>query len=115
MEDTFNNVRLTNEDLVYLYQKNNDPDAMSEVILRNQGAIYQCIKEAGSKGMYSVGFDAEDAYQTACLAMMTSAKKYKPGINVKYITYSWGYIYRYIMNESAEAKFSIRIPRNIYN
>ena len=105
---------LTNEELVWMFQAGNE-EAFNELIERNAGAIHRQINQAAAHGAFSVGFDRDDALQTALLALCQCAKKYNPRYKVKFTTYAWGNISSLIMNESYERKYTVRVPRNILN
>lgn len=86
---------MTNEELIQLY-KAGDEEAFEKLLQQNQGILKKLVFKNRTK--YSV----EDAMQDAVMGMLEAAKRWDPARNVKFITYAYPWINKYIVDGTPE-------------
>lgn len=100
--------KYTNEELVNLIQKNNNPDLLEKLYKQNKGYIYKIALR------YSRYAEIEDLMQEGYLGLYEAAKKYDNSQEVKFLSYAGFWIKQFITRYIVNCGSVVRLPVYIY-
>ncbi len=117
MSKKINYESLTNEELVELIQKNNDPIAKEVLVDKNNKFIHSFVRRYCK---YEGNVEYHELYQEGVIGLLKSAYRYKPELGFKFVTYAGNFIFgqiKWALRESSDHK-AFRIGREwkyLYN
>ena len=100
--------KYTNEELVNLIQKNNNPDLLEKLYKQNKGYIYKIALR------YSRYAEIEDLMQEGYLGLYEAAKKYDNSQEVKFLSYAGFWIKQFMTRYIVNCGSVVRLPVHIY-